>query len=56
MRIIIKVIIKIKKRRYKVQVLVNLGIEVNYIKKKLTLKISILIILRVIPLVVLNKS
>jgi hypothetical protein len=34
MRIIIKVIIKIKKEGYKVQVLVDSGIEVNYIKKR----------------------
>ena len=37
-------------------VLVDLSIEVNYIKKRLALEISILIILGVIPLVVLDKS
>ena len=56
MRIVIKVIIKTKKGGYIVRVLVDSGIEVNYIKKRLALEISILIIVRVIPLVVLDKG
>jgi hypothetical protein len=55
-RIIIKVIIKTKKVEYKVRVLINLGIKVNYIKKKLTLEISITLILGVTPLVVLDEN
>jgi len=35
---------------------VDSGIEVNYIKRKLALEISIIVILRVTPLVVLDKS
>jgi hypothetical protein len=53
---VIKVTIKTKKRGRKVRVLVDSGIEVNYVKRKLALEISILIILRVTPLVVLDKS
>jgi hypothetical protein len=56
MRIVIKVTIKIKKRRYRVRVLVDLGIEVNYIKRKLALEIGIILILGVTPLVVLDKN
>ena len=46
-RIVIKVTIKIRKNRHRIKVLVNLGIEANYIKKRLALDISILLILRV---------
>jgi hypothetical protein len=53
---VIKVTIKIIKGGYKVRVLVNLGIEANYIKKKLALEMGILLILEVILLVILNKS
>jgi hypothetical protein len=55
-RIIIKVIIKIRKGKYKVKVLINLDIKANYIKKKLALNISILLILEVIFLALLKKE
>jgi hypothetical protein len=35
---------------------VNSSIEVNYIKRKLVLEISIILILEVIPLIVLDKN
>jgi hypothetical protein len=54
-RIVIKVIIKIRKGKYKVRVLVNLGIEANYIKRKLALDINILLILKVILLTLLER-
>jgi hypothetical protein len=54
-RIVIKVTIKIRKSKYRVRVLVNSDIEANYIKRKLALDISILLILRVIPLTLLEK-
>jgi len=47
-RIVIKVIIKIRRGECRVRVLINSGAEVNYIKRKLALDISILLILRVI--------
>jgi hypothetical protein len=34
----------------------NSDIEVNYINRKLALEISIILILRVIPLILLNKN
>jgi hypothetical protein len=55
-RIVIKVIIKIRKGKYRVRVLVNSGIEANYIKRRLALDISILLILKVIPLILLERK
>jgi hypothetical protein len=55
MKIVIKVIIKIRKSKYRIRILVNSGIEANYIKRKLALDISILLILRVILLTLLEK-
>jgi hypothetical protein len=54
-RIVIEVIIKIRKDRWKVKVLVNSGIKANYIKRKLALDISIPLILRVTSLFLLEK-
>jgi hypothetical protein len=56
MRIVIKVIIKTRKGKYKIRVLVNSGIEANYIKRKLALNISILLILKVTSLILLEKK
>jgi hypothetical protein len=55
-RIVIKIIIKIRKNRQKIRVLVNSGIKANYIKKRLVLNISILLILRVISLFLLEEK
>ena len=55
-RIVIKVIIKIKKDKKRIKVLVNLGIKANYIKKRLALDISIILILRVILLILLERK
>jgi hypothetical protein len=54
-RIVIKVIIKTRKSKHRVRVLVNSGIEANYIKKRLALDMSILLILRVTPLISLKE-
>jgi hypothetical protein len=54
-RIVIKVTIEIRKDKYRIRVLVNSGIEANYIKRKLALDIGILLILRVIPLILLEE-
>ena len=53
-RIVIKITIKIKKDKYRIRVLVNSGIKANYIKKRLALDINIPLILRVIPLSLLE--
>jgi hypothetical protein len=53
-RIVIKVTIKIRKDRYRIRVLVNSGIEANYIKRRLALDIGILLILKVISLTLLE--
>jgi hypothetical protein len=55
MRIVIKITIKIRKDRKRIRVLVNSGIEANYIKRKLVLDIGIILILRIIPLFLLEK-
>ena len=55
-RIVIKITIKIRKDRYKVRILVNSSIKANYIKRRLALDISILLILRVIPLILLEEK
>jgi len=55
-RIVINIIIRIKKRGYRVRVLVDLGIKVNYIKRRLALEISIIVILEVTPLVILDRN
>jgi hypothetical protein len=55
-RIVIEVIIKIRKNRYRIRVLVNLDIEANYIKRRLALNISILLILKVTFLILLEKK
>ena len=55
-RIVIKIIIKIRKDKYRIKVLINSGIEANYIKRKLALDISILLILKVILLTLLEKK
>jgi len=54
-RIVIKVTIKIRKDRQRIRVLVNSDIEANYIKRKLALDISILLILRITLLFLLEK-
>jgi hypothetical protein len=54
-RIVIKVIIKIRKDKRRVRILVNSSIEANYIKKRLALDIDIILILKVIPLFLLEK-
>ena len=41
--------------KYKVRVLVNSGIEANYIKRRLVLDIDILLILKVTSLTLLEK-
>ena len=53
-RIVIEVIIKTRKDKYRVRVLVNSGIKANYIKRRLALDIGIVLILRVIPLILLD--
>ena len=55
-RIVIKVIIKIRKSKRKVRVLVNSSIKANYIKKRLALDMSIILILRVISLFLLEEK
>jgi hypothetical protein len=55
-RIIIKVIIKIRKNRYRIRILVNSNIEANYIKRKLALDIDISLILKVILLILLERK
>jgi hypothetical protein len=55
-RIVIKVIIKIRKDRYRVRVLVNSGIKANYIKRRLALDMGILLILKVISLTSLEEK
>ena len=54
-RIVIKVTIKTRKSGRRIRVLVNSGIEANYIKRRLALDISILLILKVIPLTLLER-
>ena len=49
-RIVIEVIIKTRKGRQRVRVLVDSGIEANYIKRRLALDMGIPLILRAIPL------
>jgi hypothetical protein len=56
MRIVIKVTIKIRKNRKRVRILVNSNIETNYIKRKLALDIDIILILKVIPLFLLEEK
>jgi hypothetical protein len=55
-RIVIKVIIKTRKNKKRVRVLINLGIEANYIKRRLALDIGIILILRVTFLFSLEKK
>ena len=55
-RIVIKITIKIRKDKRRIRVLVNSDIEANYIKRKLALDIGIILILRVIPLFLLEKK
>ena len=54
-RIVIKIIIKTRKSKRRIKVLVNSDIEANYIKRELALNISIILILRVIPLFLLKE-
>ena len=56
MRIVIKIRLNVRKKEYKVKVLVNLSIKANYIKRKLIIKISILIIKRRIILLIFLKG
>jgi hypothetical protein len=56
MRIVIKVTIKTRKGKRRVRILINSGIEANYIKRKLALNISIILILRAIPLFLLKEK
>src|ERR1700724_1792914 len=53
-KIVIKVAIKIRKDKRKIRILVNSGIEANYIKRKLVLDIGIILILRAILLFLLE--
>jgi hypothetical protein len=55
MRIVIEVTIKIRKGKRRVRILVNSGIEANYIKRKLALDIDIILILRVTLLFLLEE-
>jgi hypothetical protein len=55
-RIIIKVIIKIRKSKYRIKILVNSNIKANYIKRKLVLDIRILLILKVISFILLEET
>jgi hypothetical protein len=55
-RIVIKITIKTRKGKRRIRVLVNSGTEANYIKRRLALDISILLILRVIPLTLLKEK
>jgi hypothetical protein len=55
-RIVIKVTIKIRKSKRRIRVLVNSGIEANYIKRRLALDMSIILILRVIFLFSLEEK
>jgi hypothetical protein len=52
---VIEVTIKTRKDRKRVRVLVNSGIEANYIKRRLALDMSIILILRVTPLSLLEE-
>jgi hypothetical protein len=55
-RIVIEVTIKIRKDKYRIRVLVNSGIEANYIKRRLVLDIGIPLILRVTLLILLERK
>ena len=54
-RIVIKVTIKTRKGRQRVRVLVNSGIEANYVKRRLALDMGIPLILRATPLFSLEE-
>jgi hypothetical protein len=54
-KIVIKVTIKIRKGKRRIRVLVNSDIEANYIKRRLALDIGIPLILKAIPLILLEK-
>jgi len=54
-RIVIEVTIKIRKGRRRIRILVNSGIEANYIKRRLALDIGIILILRITFLFLLEK-
>jgi hypothetical protein len=45
-----------RKGKYKIKALINLDIKENYIRRKLVLNISILLILKIIPLVLLKEK
>jgi hypothetical protein len=53
MRIIIKIILKIGIKEYKVRALVNLRAKVNYLKRKLVIEINALVIRKGITLLIL---
>jgi hypothetical protein len=55
-RIVIEVTIKTRKDRKRVRILVDSGIEANYIKKKLALDIGIILILRATLLSLLEEK
>ena len=57
MRIIIKIVLKIGIKEYKVRALVELRVKVNYLKRRLVIEINALVIIRgITPLVLLNKK
>ena len=54
-KIVIEITIKIRKDKKRVKILVNSDIEANYIKRRLALDIGIILILRAIPLFLLEE-
>ena len=54
-RMVIEVTIKTRKGERRVRILVNSGIEANYIKRRLALDIGIILILRATPLSLLEE-
>jgi hypothetical protein len=57
MRIVIKVVLKIKIKEYRIRALIDLGAKVNCLKRKLIIEINALVIIRgITPLVLLDKK
>jgi hypothetical protein len=56
MRIVINIILKVKKEKYRVKALIDLGVKANYIKKRLAIEMNILVIKgEITPLVFLKR-
>jgi hypothetical protein len=54
---VIKIILKIRIKEYRVKALINLKAKVNYLKRRLVIEINALVIKGgIIPLVLLNKK